>query len=65
MIFTCDAIYEDGVLRPLEPLPPGLLKEGQRMRGTLDHENMTITLYPYFEAAEASDEEVDRSGNRS
>ena len=52
MVFVYQAIYENGVFRPLEPLPVGLLKEGQRMRGTFNPENNTLALYPMPEKAE-------------
>lgn len=48
------AIYENGVFRPLESLPPGLLKEGQHMRGAFDPENNTLAFYPLHEKVEES-----------
>ncbi len=54
MVLACQVIYENGVFRPLEPLPLGLLKEGQRMRGIFDPETNTLTPYPVSENVEES-----------
>lgn len=48
---TFAAVYEEGVLRPLEPLPAGLFEEGEHLTCVFDDERETATLYrlPNFE----------------
>ena len=45
MIFTFEAIYENGMFRPLEPLPEGLFKEGEHLVLVIDNDDNKITIY--------------------
>ena len=63
MSYTCIAVYEDGVLRPLEPLPKGLLEEGEHLTGVINYETNQVTFYRTSVVEDTENSEVSQNGD--